>query len=128
MKRRETVLIVEKEPVLLALVTRLLERLGYLVLAASTPSEACRIAAEHAGNIDLPISDVIMPGMNVLELRRRLLEIRPYIESFFTSGYTADIIAAHGVLDEATQFLAKPFTLSEIAATVRSASATTVTS
>ena len=117
----ETVLIVEDEHALLALVTRLLERLGYVVLAAASPAEALQIAAEHEGEIDLLVSDVIMPGMNGLELQRRLLEIRPHLKSVFMSGYTADIIAGHGVLDEGTHFLAKPFTLSEIAAKVRTA-------
>ncbi len=117
----ETVLIVEDERALLALISRLLERLGYVVLAASTPHEALRITAEHPGDIDLLVTDVIMPEMNGLELRQRLLEIRPHLKSVFMSGYTADIIAGHGVLDEGIHFLAKPFTLAEIAAKVRTA-------
>lgn len=117
----ETVLIVEDEQALLALIIRQLERLGYMVLAASTAAEALQIAAEHPGDIDLLITDVIMPAMNGLDLRQRLLEIRPDMKSLFMSGYTADIIAGHGVLDEGIHFLAKPFTLAEVAAKVRTA-------
>ncbi len=117
----ETILIVEDEQALLALISRLLERLGYTVLAAPTPSDAMRTAAEHPGDIDLLITDVIMPEMNGLEMRQRLLEIRPEMKSVFMSGYTADIIAGNGVVDEGIHFLAKPFTLAEIAAKVRTA-------
>jgi two-component system cell cycle sensor histidine kinase/response regulator CckA len=117
----ETILIVEDEPALLALITRVLARLSYVVLAASTPREALRIAAEYPGGIDILVSDVIMPEMNGLELRQRLLEIRPDLKSVFMSGYTSDIIAQNGVLDEGIHFLTKPFTTAEIAAKVRTA-------
>ena len=91
------------------------------MLAAPTPAEALRIAAEHPGGIDLLITDVIMPEMNGRDLRQQLLEIRPDMKSVFMSGYTADIIAGQGVLDEGLHFLAKPFTLAAIAAKVRTA-------
>ncbi|MCC6490994.1 MAG: PAS domain S-box protein, partial [Candidatus Hydrogenedentes bacterium] len=85
---RETVLVVEDEPSLLALTSTMLERLGYPVLKASTPGEAIRIAKEHAGEVHLLITDVVMPEMNGRDLARVLLSLYPSLKRLFMSGYT----------------------------------------
>jgi CheY-like chemotaxis protein len=118
---QETVLIVEDEPTILDLSKQLLEMLGYRVLTAGNPGEAIRLAAEHSGEIHLLLTDVIMPEMNGRELARKLLYLYPGLKRLFMSGYTADIIAHHGVLDEGVQFLQKPFSLNALADKVREA-------
>jgi len=107
----ETVLLVEDEPSILELGKEILEMQGYRVLAASTPGEAIRIAVEHIGEIHLLITDVVMPEMNGRELTRKLLSFYPGLKRLFMSGYSADIIAHHGVLDEGVEFIQKPFSL-----------------
>ncbi|MEI7990361.1 MAG: PAS domain S-box protein, partial [Chloroflexota bacterium] len=97
----ETVLIVEDEEALLELGKDTLEALGYTVLIASTPDQALHIAEEHAGGgIQLLITDVVMPGMNGRKLAEKVKAICPGLACLFMSGYTADIIANNGVLDE----------------------------
>ncbi len=109
----------EDEKVILEMITVYLEELGYTVLKAFTPSEAIRQAGEHNREIDLLITDVVMPEMNGMELTKMLSSLYPQIKNVFMSGYTADIIAQHGVLDEGTHFIQKPFHLDVFAAKVR---------
>jgi two-component system, cell cycle sensor histidine kinase and response regulator CckA len=116
---RETILLVEDEAAILTMTAKMLEGQGYVVLAAGTPVDAIRIAREHAGPIHLVMTDVVMPGMNGRDLARTLLSIHPRMKRLFTSGYTADVIADHGVLDDGVHFLAKPFSISGLAAKVR---------
>lgn len=118
---QETVLIVEDEPAILDMGKQLLEMLGYRVLAAGTPGEAIRLAEDHIGEIYLLLTDVIMPEMNGRELAKKLLSLYPDLKRLFMSGYPADIIANHGVLDEGVQFIQKPFSLDALAAKVREA-------
>ncbi len=118
---QETVLLVEDEPVILDLGKELLEMQGYRVLTAATPGKAIRLAEEHCGEIHLLLTDVIMPEMNGRELAQKLLSLYPGLKCLFMSGYTADIIAHHGVLDEGVHFLQKPFSLDALAAKVREA-------
>jgi CheY-like chemotaxis protein len=99
----------------------MLERLGYTVLAAGTPSEAIRLADGYSGQIHLLATDVIMPEMNGRELSARLMESRPEMKCLYMSGYTANIIANQGVLKEGVSFLQKPFSKNELAAKVREA-------
>jgi two-component system cell cycle sensor histidine kinase/response regulator CckA len=82
----------------------ILERQGYTVMAAATPGEAIRLAREHAGEIHLLMTDVVMPEMNGRDLAKNLLSLYPNLKRLFMSGYTADVIAHHGVLDEGVQF------------------------
>jgi CheY-like chemotaxis protein len=117
----ESLLLVEDEPALLNLGKLMLERLGYSVLAAGTPEEALHLAEAHRGRIDLLITDVIMPGMNGRELSRRVRSMYPGLGVVFVSGYTADIIAQHGVLDADVYFLQKPFLIRTLALKVREA-------
>jgi PAS domain S-box-containing protein len=116
---RETILLVEDDPSILQLGTRMLERLGYHVLAASGPGEALLLAERYAGKIHLLLTDVIMPEMNGRDLAKRLLLLHPDIKRLFMSGYTANVIAHHGVLDEGVLFIQKPFSKAELSQKVR---------
>jgi DNA-binding NtrC family response regulator len=115
----ETILLVEDEPAILGMTRLMLERLGYRVLLASTPSEAIRVAKEHGGEIHLLITDLIMPEMNGWDLAKNLTSLHPELACLFMSGYTSDVIAHHGVLDEGVQFIQKPFSMKEMAGKVR---------
>jgi signal transduction histidine kinase/ActR/RegA family two-component response regulator len=117
----ETVLLVEDEPMMLELTMSMLEQLGYTVLAARTPGEAMRLAREHSGSIDLLITDVVMPEMNGRDLAGNLLALYPGMKCLFMSGYTANVIAHHGVLEEGVHFLEKPFLMTDLAANIRKA-------
>jgi PAS domain S-box-containing protein len=115
----ETVLLVEDEPAILNMARRMLEEFGYRVMAASTPGEAIRLAREHVGEIHLLVTDVVMPEMNGRELTSNLVSLYPGIRRLFMSGYTGDVIAHHGVLDEDVNFIQKPFSVRTLAAKVR---------
>ena len=116
---QETILLVEDETPLLDVTRRMLEKRGYRVLTASTPGLAIQVAREHAGNIDLLITDVVMPEMNGRDLAKNFLSLYPHAKRLFMSGYTADVIAHQGVLDEGVFFIQKPFSAKDLAAMVR---------
>lgn len=116
---RETILVVEDELTILELITPTLENLGYTVLAANKAGDAVNSAKEHTGDIDLLITDVVMPEMNGQALARNLWPLHPQMKRLFMSGYTTDIIAHHGVLDEGVHFIQKPFSTQELAMKVR---------
>jgi CheY-like chemotaxis protein len=115
----ETVLLVEDEEQILNLGRRILQRLGYTVLAAPTPAAALALAEQQAGLIHLLVTDLVMPGMNGKELAERLQANHPDLKCLFMSGYTADVIAHHGVLQAGVAFLQKPFTVQTLAVKVR---------
>ena len=121
LSRGETVLLVEDEPAILSMGKIMLEQLGYRVLATDRPGEAIRMAEEHAGEIQLLLTDVVMPNMNGRDLAERLHSLYPSMKSLFMSGYTADVIAHRGVLDKSVNFLQKPFSLRDLAVKVRQA-------
>ena len=118
-KGKESILLVEDEPELLKVSAQMLKELGYTVLAVSHPEDAFRYAEQYGKNINLLLTDVIMPKMNGRDLATKIHEIHPHIRCLFTSGYTADIIAHQGVLDEGIDFLQKPFSLQNLAEKVR---------
>ncbi|RJP85570.1 MAG: PAS domain S-box protein [Desulfobacteraceae bacterium] len=115
----ETILLVEDEPAILKMTTTMLERMGYSVLAANTPGEAIRLAEAHPGEISLLMTDVVMPEMNGRDLAKNLLSFYPHLKRLFMSGYTANVIAHHGVLDEGMNFIQKPFSMKDLAAILR---------
>ena len=115
----ETVLVIEDEPGVRRLVEKILQRFGYDVLVASTPAEALAIARDHAGPIDLLITDVVLPQMSGRSVGDQIAAARPGIRVLYMSGYTDDAIVHHGVLDPDTPFLQKPFTGKEFAQKVR---------
>jgi signal transduction histidine kinase len=120
-KGQETILLVEDEPANLNLGKRMLEKLGYRVLAAGTPGEALRLAEHNSGEIDLLLTDVVMPEMNGRDLSNRLLSLYPGLKRLFMSGYTANVIADHGEIDEGVYFIQKPFSRLELSRKVREA-------
>ena len=113
--KREKVLLVEDETLMREVAVTLLETLNYKVYSASTPGDAIELIKEHSSDIQLLITDVVMPEMNGRELAKIICEINPDIRCLFTSGYTANVIAHHGVLDEDICFLPKPFTMNDLA-------------
>jgi two-component system, cell cycle sensor histidine kinase and response regulator CckA len=115
----ETVLIVEDETSILRLTQRILNDLGYTVLTAASPAAAVELAAAHEGTLDLLITDVIMPEMNGHDLAEKLQADHPHIGILYISGYSADVIAHHGVLEEGVHFLQKPFSTWDIGVKVR---------
>ena len=117
----ETVLLVEDEQSILKLTQTLLERLGYTVLAALTPSAALAQAAQYAGPLHLILTDVVMPEMDGRELQGKIAALRPGIKALFMSGYTADVIARRGLIEEGVQFLRKPFSLYALSTSLREA-------
>ena len=116
---RETILLVEDEPMNLRLVAQMLEALGYVVLRAGTPADALDLAASHPGPIDVLITDVVMPAMGGKELSRKLASLRPEAPVLFTSGYAAEVITQNGVLERGVHFLQKPFSIATLAERVR---------
>jgi DNA-binding NtrC family response regulator len=114
-------LLVEDDEALLKMATIMLKELGYTVLSASTPGEAIRMAGEHTGEIHLLMTDVVMPGMSGRDLQKRLSNLRPDIKYLFMSGYTANVIAHRGILDEGVNFIQKPFSMNDLALKVREA-------
>jgi CheY-like chemotaxis protein len=115
----ETILLVEDEPALLTIARKLLEQSGYIVLAASSPKEALRIAGEHPGAIHLLLTDVIMPEMSGPDLAKALRSRFQGLVELFMSGHTADAFAAHDAVDEDVNFIAKPFSGEVLTAKVR---------
>ncbi len=118
--KRETILLVEDEKSILNLGKMILRDEGYTVISASSPGEALRFVREHSGDIDLLVTDVIMPGMNGRELAEKVMELRPTIKCLYVSGYSEDVIANKGVLDDSVPFLEKPFTIKSLSSKVRS--------
>ena len=115
----ETVLVVEDEEALRALVRECLEACGYTVVEARHPEHALQVAQEHPAPLHLLITDVVMPGMSGRELAQRLAESRDAMKVLYMSGYTDDAIVRHGVLAEDMAFLQKPFTIEALARKVR---------
>ena len=117
----ETILLVEDEPMILEMTGMMLEHLGYHVLSTGLPSEAIRLVENYSEKIHMLLTDVVMPGMNGRDLALNLTGTHPDLKCMFMSGYTADVIASHGVLEEGVFFIQKPFTMKELAAKVRDA-------
>ena len=115
----ETILLVEDEPAILAIAAQMLQGLGYTVLKASSPAEAIRIAREQPDPIHLLLTDVVMPDMNGLDLAKHILLLQPQIQCLFMSGYTADVIARNGLLEDGMNFIEKPVVKQTLAAKLR---------
>lgn len=96
-----------------------LEQLGYTVLSASSPEEAFTLVSRHQGHIHLLLTDVIMPGMDGVQLAQALCKERPDLNVVFMSGYTADVIVQRGVTDKSAPFLSKPFSRDDLARKLR---------
>ena len=117
----ETVLVVEDEDSILDLSKEILQRCGYTVLTASTPSQALSIASRYEAPIHLLVTDVVMPEMNGKRLQETISSINPDIKVLFMSGYTTDAIMHRGIIESDIHFLQKPFTVNSLAGKVREA-------
>jgi CheY-like chemotaxis protein len=112
---KATILIVEDDPGIRDLSTKILSRCGYKVLVAGGGEEARRVCERHDGDIDVLLSDVVMPGMNGPMVAEMLTRLRPGVRVVFMSGYTDDAIVRHGVMEHDVPFLQKPFTPERLA-------------
>lgn len=117
-RSRETILVVDDDLMIVKITTRTLEAQGYIVLSASLPSEALRLAADPGLTLHLLLTDVMMPEMKGPELARTLAARRPPFKLIYMSGYAAQVLGEH-VLDRHAAFLEKPFTRQQLGARVR---------
>jgi PAS domain S-box-containing protein len=115
----ETILLVEDEELVRNLTAEILRESGYAVLEAKDGSEALMLANEHDGNIPLMLTDVVMPQMSGRQLAEQFAIIRKDMKVLFMSGYTDDAIVLHGVLDEGTPFIGKPFSSTDLGRKIR---------
>jgi len=118
-KGRETILLVEDEPELRELARMVLTGRGYSVIEAGNPDDAERHAQNHGSNIQLLLTDVVMPGIGGRELARRITSRHPNIRVLYMSGYTNNVIAEDGMLEAGLSFLQKPFTPQHLVQKVR---------
>ena len=113
------VMVVEDEPEVRDYAATVLTNYGYKVIKANNAVEALQFSEREHEHIDLVLADVVMPGVSGPEMSSRLKALRPGIKVLYMSGYTADKIAHHGVLDPETDFIQKPFTPSQLSSKVR---------
>jgi PAS domain S-box-containing protein len=105
----ETVLLVEDEDGVRGIALLALQMHGYTVLTARDGKDALRVVGKHEGNIDMLVTDVVMPGMNGQEVAHTLVPMFPRMKTLFISGYTDDAIIRNGLVQEQIDFLQKPF-------------------
>jgi len=115
----EKVLVVEDDPDVRKMLTRVLGSGGYATLEAADGKEALRVVAEHGRSIDLVILDVVMPGKNGREVFDEITRIDSGVKVIFMSGYTGDIVIDKGVRHESADFLQKPLSVEKLLAKVR---------
>jgi hypothetical protein len=115
----ETILLAEDDPALRELTAFMLEQRGFHVIAATTSHEALRLAQERAGEIDLLLTDLVMPELGGRLLAERVLELVPGLRVLYMSGYADDAVRRTGSLEAEAAFLEKPFSANDLAATVR---------
>lgn len=115
----ETILVVEDEPSVRTLVRDELRKLGYRVVEAKNGVEACLLATQQAGSLQLLLTDVVMPGMGGRELAQHLSVIKPDLRTLFMSGYMDDVGIMAGQEEGSSSFLQKPFTPEVLAGAVR---------
>ena len=114
---KETILVVEDQAEVRRFAVAVLKGYGYRVIPMETASEALLVCEREP--VDLVLTDVVMPNINGWELATRLGKLQPGIKMLFMSGYTDDVIARYGVLEEGAKFIQKPFGPDELAEKVR---------
>jgi len=114
-----SILLAEDEPDIREAIAEFLEAFGLVVLQAEDGSDALEVAARHRGAIDVLVTDLVMPKMSGPDLASRLQEERPDLKVIYVSGYTSEAVGEHGVIDEDTVFLQKPFLLQNLMDTIR---------
>jgi CheY-like chemotaxis protein len=115
----ETILLVEDDRAVRNLVERVLNSRGYQVLSAGHGGDALQLARERNGDIDLVLTDIVMPAMSGRELVDALRSTRPQVRVLYMSGYTDDEIVRRGLHDPHMSFIQKPFTAEKLALQVR---------
>jgi len=115
----EMILLVEDEELVRTLSHQVLEACGYKVIEAKDGFEALELCQANGYQIDLLLTDVVMPLMSGRELAEKILQTHPHIKILFTSGYTEDAIVQHGVRESEMNFIQKPFSFDELALKVR---------
>jgi len=117
--RTGTILVVDDDEGVLFLCSRALEVQGYTVLSTPGPEACLTLMAGRTGEVNLLVTDVVMPGLNGRELHERLMVGRPGLKVLYMSGHDADVISSRGVLDAGVRFIRKPFTPKALCQTVR---------
>ena len=115
----ETILLTEDDPAILSLGKYILEQHGYTVLTADSPTMAIKLISNYSSPVHLLITDVVMPQMNGKMLRDQLVAMRPDLKVIYMSGYPAEVIAHHGIIDEGVEFIQKPFTEAGLTVLIR---------
>ncbi len=115
----QKILVVEDDAAIRGNVRDCLKHLGYTVFEAGSGEAALDVCEQQQGEIDLVLTDVIMPGMGGREMARQLAESFPDIRTLFTSGYTEDFVARREMLEDGSAFLEKPFSVAELSDSVR---------
>ena len=113
------VLLVEDEPAVREMTLAALQGYGYTVLAASNPEDALQTVAAKHGQIDLLLTDVVMPGLSGPQLADHVRRIHPAIAVVFMSGYTSDAVLREGIESGDVHFVQKPFSTAALAAKLR---------
>jgi CheY-like chemotaxis protein len=117
---RETVLVVEDDVLVRDLTQRHLSNCGYQTIVAAGPLQALALVRQHAGPLDIVVTDMVMPDMNGRQLYTELCKLRPGLRVLFMSGYPGDTLAQHGgALDEGLHFVQKPFTVADLTHRIR---------
>jgi PAS domain S-box-containing protein len=115
----ETVLLVEDDPLLRPLMAESLRDLGYQVIDAGSGEDALRLCAAHESDIEVLVTDVVMPLMNGREVAERVRAARPEIRVLFSSGYPEDTILRHGIAEESAAYIEKPYLPDDLARAIR---------
>ncbi|MBS1793595.1 MAG: PAS domain S-box protein [Acidobacteria bacterium] len=115
----ETILVVEDEPAVRGITVETLKIFGYRVVECESGHEALEKARSFDGQIDLLLTDVVMPQMSGKELAVEIRKVLPAIRILYVSGYTANTIGHHGVLEEEADFIAKPYHIDQLGAKIR---------
>ena len=119
LKGNETILLVEDEATILDMTTLMLETSGYSVIGTTTTEEAIEFVRNNPAKVQLLLTDVVMPNMTGRDLAEHIQAMNPSIKCLFMSGYTANVIAHQGVLEEGINFIQKPFSLKALREKVR---------
>ncbi len=114
------VLVVEDQPQILSIITLILQKQGLKVLSAENAEEAIRIFEAHENDIGIVISDIMMAGMNGIQMSHEIMKMNPCTKFIFMSGYTADALGSNARLDADTKFISKPFGVSDFLRIVKS--------
>jgi CheY-like chemotaxis protein len=115
----ETILVVEDEAGVRNSVARILSSAGYTVITAVNGADAMCLLETHNGDIELVLTDVIMPKMNGAELAKEMARVWPGTQVLFMSGYSGDAIVHKGILEPGTEFIGKPFKAADLTRKVR---------